>query len=336
MSKFVQTLKPKNMAKSKTFKLKNNYFRASSTGDLMTGCKPNTVEHRFTELQAYDFNKLVDRIADGDTLPPSVQKKYDNLLNKLNTPNELSDTAKGYCMDVFLQEVYGYKDDISTPQMRKGILAEDDSLKLLSEHLGEPLFKNQKRYIDKNSWLAGTPDAISKDTVYDVKTSWSPKTFMKAGLPSQYEWQLRAYLMLTGLEVAYLAYCLVDMPIEIFTDLERRAQWQKGILDPDSEEGLELTTQLEAQHFYDNNPKYKEAPRVKLFKIERDETLEQMLKEQLERAKNFTERLTLDYYPPNVKYMVSCPLTMRIGQLTIYSVMYCIFLERWQINFDKN
>lgn len=128
----------------------------------------------------------------------------------------LSETAKSYLRDIWLQDTYGYKEP-STPsvEMLKGLMCEADSMSLVQDVLGGTFrVKNLETF--KQGSLAGTPDCILPDCVEDIKTSWSLRTFYEAdGTNSAYFWQAVAYMMLTGKSSYRLIYCLVPTPEEL-------------------------------------------------------------------------------------------------------------------------
>ena len=128
----------------------------------------------------------------------------------------LSETAKTYLRDLWLQDVYGYKEP-STPsvEMLKGLMCEADSMSLVQDVLGGAFrVKNLETF--KADTLAGTPDCILPDCVEDIKTSWSLRTFYEAdGTNSAYYWQAVGYMMLTGKSSYRLIYCLVPTPDEL-------------------------------------------------------------------------------------------------------------------------
>jgi len=128
----------------------------------------------------------------------------------------LSETAKSYLRDLWLQDTYGYKEP-STPsiEMLKGLMCEADSMSLVQDVLGGTFrVKNLETF--KQGSLIGTPDCILPDCVEDIKTSWSLRTFYEAdGGNSAYYWQAVAYMMLTGKPAYRLIYCLVPTPEEL-------------------------------------------------------------------------------------------------------------------------
>ncbi len=268
-------------------------FRSSGVGNLLTGFKPNTAKSRLTELQHKTYLDLCDKEING-SLTAAQSKKLVSFTDKINTENVLSVTAQNFIFETWLKETKGFRENVSTKEMQKGIEAEDESLMLLSEVTDRVLLKNQKHYTHENGMLSGTPDCISDGVVIDVKSSWSPYTFMKAELNSLYEWQLRAYMILTDTYKAELSYCLVDMPPLQFADLERRAFWQAGVIDPASDEAQAITDQLTNNYVYSNNKHYTKAERVKTYTLERCEVKDALLLDAIKKANVFAESLILN------------------------------------------
>ncbi len=268
-------------------------FRSSGVGNLLVGFKPNTAKARLTELQHKTYLSLCEKEING-TLTAAQSKKLNDFTAKIMAENELSETAKNFIFETWLKDTKGFKENVSTKEMQKGIEAEDESLMLLSEVTNRVLLKNQKHYTHESNLLSGTPDCIADGVVIDVKSSWSPYTFMKADFKSLYEWQLRAYMILTDTYNAELSYCLVDMPPVQFADLERRAFWQAGIIDHASEEALKITDQLNNNYVYSNNEYYTKEERVKTYTLERCDVKDDLLFDALEKASKYAESLTLN------------------------------------------
>lgn len=259
-------------------------FRASALGALMTGNKVKTAQERLTQLQHADYIKLCETETSGK-LTAAQEKKLNGFSEKINAPYELKQTAMNYIYEVFLNYNYGFIEDFENKYTVKGTIAENESIRLLSEVTGRVLIQNSVRKTDDNNHLTGEADLVLDDTIVDVKTSWSPLTFMKADLSDIYEWQLRAYMFLYKKKKAQLAYCLVDAPDLIFNDIERRAFWQKGIIDPASDKALEITAQLQTNYIYSANEAYSnKADRVKIYDIAWDGDKEKMMLDVLKMA----------------------------------------------------
>ena len=60
----------------------------------------------------------------------------------------LSETAKTLMLEIFLWEKYGYKERVMTDAMMKGLLCEQDSMKLVQDVLGgEFRLKNKVNFL---------------------------------------------------------------------------------------------------------------------------------------------------------------------------------------------
>jgi hypothetical protein len=149
--------------------------------------------------------------------------------------------------------------------MTKGLEMEDKSIELLNSVLFTSYKKNEETL--ENDWLRGTPDLICKDSVIDIKTSWSLATFpclSELGKDKGYEWQGRAYMMLTNLDKFEICYCLVSTPENLI-----------GYED-------------KALHLVDHiNPEL----RITRVFYERDKTLENKIKLKVEAAREFYQEV---------------------------------------------
>ena len=154
----------------------------------------------------------------------------------------LSETAKSYLRDIWLQKTYGYKEP-SPPsiEMLKGLMCEADSMSLVQDTLkGQFRTKNLETF--KQKGLAGTPDIILSDCVEDIKTSWSLRTFYEAdGNNSVYFWQAVGYMMLTGVTQYRLIYCLVPTPEELLQrEIDKLSYaYGRNSLDPNYQKAVE-------------------------------------------------------------------------------------------------
>jgi hypothetical protein len=134
---------------------------------------------------------------------------------KLKTET-LSSGAKTYVENIAKQFVYGYDEKVSSKYMEKGILVEDDSIRLYNDVFFTGHIKNAER--KTNDWITGEADIVAPDKIIDIKSSWSLATFpvtADQGADKDYEWQLRAYMMLWDVDLAEVAYCLVNTPDDL-------------------------------------------------------------------------------------------------------------------------
>ena len=131
------------------------------------------------------------------------------IMTNSKTKGELSKTAQTYLMEWYADE----HEEISSKYITKGLMQEDNAIDFMATTLNYGIAeKNVNIY--SNEWCVGTPDVIIGDTVIDLKCAWSTKTLLDSAtsLNTDYEWQLRAYLWITGCTDAILFYALMDTP----------------------------------------------------------------------------------------------------------------------------
>lgn len=186
------------------------------------------------------------------------------MTNARSKSETLSKTTQSYCQDWIKEQVYSRRKSFSNKYIEKGLIVEDNSLDYVAEHLGYGmLVKNEKFFT--NDFLTGTPDAILKDHIIDVKNSWDAFTFplFDTEVDKAYYWQAQGYMSLTGLSSYKLIYTLMDTP-DYLIDKEFRFN---NFYEKDYED-------FEKDFKYGGiDPKY----RIKVFEIERnDEDIEKI------------------------------------------------------------
>jgi len=143
--------------------------------------------------------------------PSSLSKIMTNA--KSQKPADLSVGAMTYCRQLAKEHVYGFRQHVSTKQMEKGIVCEDQSIALYNEVFFTNLVKNTERR--SNDYLTGEIDVTTGSKVVDIKSSWSLATFpcvKSDAYDADYEWQGRGYMMLWDLPIFELAFCMVSTP----------------------------------------------------------------------------------------------------------------------------
>ena len=175
---------------------------------------------------------------------------------------ELSVTAKKAVVTAFTEARTGKQKDIDNKYIRKGNAVEEDSITLLSLHFARYFQKNEKQF--ENQFLTGTPDIITDDAVWDVKSSWDEFTFDTARFVDQvkpaYYGQLQGYMELKKKKVAYLAYCLIDTPE---SEIEKQVYyWRKDnpLASMEDEQAYTDTMRFD----------YPASERIAVFKIKHD------------------------------------------------------------------
>lgn len=127
----------------------------------------------------------------------------------------LSKGAKSAVRALAKQALYGVEFTFGSKETEKGAEVEPESLALLNRVRGLSLVKNTERRT--RNGLTGEPDAVdlARGVGHDVKSAWSIKTFNAFEVDCEdktYEWQMRGYMALWGLDQWEVNYCLVDTP----------------------------------------------------------------------------------------------------------------------------
>ena len=204
-----------------------------------------------------------------------------------NKKELLSQTAKSYIQELVLEHKYGIKKEFSSRYTDKGLQCEDEAITLVNDVLGLGfIFKNEEHF--NNDWVTGTPDVNTNEILLDVKCSYEAHTFpfFETEIPTpSYFYQLQGYMWLTGKTEALLCYCLINTPKEIVEDEVRREHWKHKVIDED----LEIREYVEKKHNFDQIPDNR---KVKVFKIERDETVIWAIQEKVEEARIYYNLLS--------------------------------------------
>lgn len=203
---------------------------------------------------------------------------------------ELSETAKTYCEEIFVEIVSGRKKQISNKFMDKGNANEPIGISMATNFYNEGFIDPDKKIKYSNDYLEGTPDIVLKDRIVDTKGSWDIFTFKSAdGNNDTYYVQLQCYMDLTGKKEADLFYYLSDTPDFIIQN-ERNRMFYK-FEDGDSNEEFKLweTNYLKLAIYSD----LLEEQRFKVFRYNYDVELIKELKERIIKARNYMLTLNL-------------------------------------------
>ena len=170
----------------------------------------------------------------------------------------LSETTKTYIRSVAKQDFYGYNVELNNKYINKGIMQENDSIALLNTVNFTNYSKNTERLT--NEWLTGEADIVLDDRIIDIKTSWSLETFpatLEEAVNKDYEWQLRAYLMLYNKNYASLVYCMVSTDPSLLNEWENLSLHQVDHIDASKritsilfERDLELEEEIKVRLHY--------------------------------------------------------------------------------------
>lgn len=268
-------------------------FRCSGIGNLMVEGRGASL----TENQLATFNDYEDRIrGNGKPLTEKQKEVYLDLKARKNAPPQLSDTAKRFIENMWLQNKKGFYEELNNKEVLKGLFAEDDALGLVSEVENEFYIKNTERITKGN--ITGECDINcvinGKRVIKDTKSSWSAKTFMNGDLSTLYEYQGRAYMHLYDAEEFHLHYCLVDCPPHLYESEVWKLRNRYGIIDADDESVKPLFDQLKRNLIFSDNPNYTKEERVKTFVIHRDMEKEQKMIDKIGPAIEYYNNITLN------------------------------------------
>ena len=127
----------------------------------------------------------------------------------------LSVGAKTYIRSLAAQEIFGVEFEVSSKEMEKGLLVEDQSIALLNRVRGLSLTKNTERRTDE--FFTGECDLFDpvRRCGHDLKSSWSLASFPICEVDcedSLYEWQMRGYMRLWDAEEWEVNYAMVSTP----------------------------------------------------------------------------------------------------------------------------
>lgn len=146
------------------------------------------------------------------------------LMTNPRSKNEsISVTVKTFLQDWVKESIYGFRKDIKSKYLTKGLTLEDTAIDKTIEWLDIKFgMKNEKFF--ENDYFTGTPDLIVDGIVYDTKCSWDAYTFplFEDEIPtSDYFYQLQVYMHLAGCNTAKLVYVLLDTPEELTYEVKR-------------------------------------------------------------------------------------------------------------------
>lgn len=236
-------------------------------------------------MSTIDWNKVKFRASSWGNLMTDPQTKADREAGKL------SKTCQAELVKIYNQEKYGRKKDITTKQIDKGILAEEDSITLLCRVDKKIYLKNQQRL--ENDFFTGHPDIftgesiLKAETVDDIKTSWDLDTFMPklfADPETAYVNQLNVYFDLTGATGGFIAYCLVSAPESILFSEHEWLLRNGNFLSAESEDFKEAWAEKERLMVFDDIPIHERV--IKQY-VERDDELIQRMKDKVPRLRQF-------------------------------------------------
>lgn len=260
-----------------------------------------------TPKQMESLDEYESRLTRFKTLTPNQEATLQKLKEQNARPPELSQGAKTAVKQTWLKYEKGFEEEVTDKKLRKGIQAEEDAINLISFVDNVMYIKNEKRISIDN--LSGECDVITEfknmetdnpaftvDAIVidDTKCSWNPRTFMSAGLTTDYEWQGRAYLYLYDADIFRLRHCLVDCPPDVLQEEYKKYCFQHNIIDDSLPKYQPLIEQFNRNFLYEDSGLYTKEERVKTFTFERDFELEAILLESVKLAVKYYQTITLN------------------------------------------
>jgi hypothetical protein len=212
------------------------------------------------------------------------------MVNGRSKSDPLSETTKTYLQELWIEEVYGRRKEISSKEIEKGNLVEDESIDLLSKLEDRFFNKNAKRY--ENEYFTGTPDIVEDDEVIDIKSPYDIWTFSKKdGNDKDYYWQGQCYMELTGKKKFRLAYVLTDVPLHLIEDEKRVLVYRLGLLGKEETAGyFEMEEQVEKNYTYSD---IELKDRIKIFEFEYSDKEIEKAKQRVLECRDYLNKLSL-------------------------------------------
>lgn len=148
---------------------------------------------------------------------------------------ELSETAKAYMYDVYLEAKYGIREDVMTKEMQKGHIVEGKIIDILSDLDGkvgkDRYIKNDER--KSNEWIQGECDVDAITHIDDAKACWDMSTLIPyfiEPLQKVYHYQSQGYMWLWDRPQGKVSRVMVDCPVELYKDEVAKLYWKSGVI----------------------------------------------------------------------------------------------------------
>lgn len=196
---------------------------------------------------------------------------------KTKAEGPLSVGARTYIRTLAAQSILGIDFEVTSKEMEKGILVEQQAIELLNRVRGLDLVKNTERR--NNEWLTGECDLFNAPARrgHDLKCSWSAATFpitVADCKDSLYEWQMRGYMALWDADEWEVNYALITTP-------EALTRWEPLFM-----------------HFVDHIPEHM---RLTSWTIQRDAEKEARMVEKVKHARTYFAEVVEEFaesHPP--------------------------------------
>jgi hypothetical protein len=176
------------------------------------------------------------------------------IMGNAKKAGELSAGCITFLKEWYAEQMYGDREEIKSKYCDKGNACEDDAIDFVAEITGLGfLMKNEKSF--ENEYITGTPDVLVNGEILDTKCSWNGKTFLDSitdELNTDYEWQIRGYMNLTGYGKGRVCYCLMDTPDFVnygnavsYSTVQNKARYFEFFVDYDEEKDRAIIEKVE-------------------------------------------------------------------------------------------
>jgi hypothetical protein len=198
---------------------------------------------------------------------------------------DLSETAKKHLWEVYIEEKWGRSEDITTKQMEKGHLVEQEIIDILSFLDDTPYKKNEER--KENEWIQGCPDIVAVAHLDDAKGSWKPKTFAPfivnpIGKDNLY--QMNGYLWLWDKPKGYISRALVNCPEMLLQNELRKLLFNMNVISDEDPGYKEAAAELIRNLTYDDIPLHE---RIISREVIRDESIINQIPDKVKKAREY-------------------------------------------------
>lgn len=210
-------------------------FRCHYASDFMSeGKAKNPYQQKLSELEKERtaIDNLKTEAGKEKRIATGVLHRLEEEVRKLLPLKDeiyFSETGKQRIRKVVREIKYNISERLDNKKLRKGIMVEDDSIALLSRVTGEFYTKNTQRF--KDHIKQGEMDIIGHKKVIDIKSSWDMASFhSRSTLPKSNYWQAQGYIDLLrdkDAQMAQVAYCLSNTPIDMVRDEVKNQLWSK-------------------------------------------------------------------------------------------------------------
>lgn len=145
-----------------------------------------------------------------------------------SSKGDLTVTNKKALIEIYVQETFGVKKEISNKYFEKGIICEPIGRDLLQKVYFNEVFFHENTKTSENDYLTGKYDTKYKNIGFELKAAWDVFTFMQADIDLVYETQCKAYNWLWGFEKTYLTYYGADTPESLLASEFNSIYWKNG------------------------------------------------------------------------------------------------------------